>query len=87
MAGNEVGLVDIIGALDGLVTETQMADGDAAGLLGVILEICLNILIGMVADNLNGVLVCADSAVAAEAPEFALDCAFGRSIGSFPLCE
>ena len=76
MAGDEVGLVDVIRALDGLVTEAQMADGDAAGLLGVVLEVGLHILVGMVADDLDRVLVCADSAVAAQTPELALDGAF-----------
>ena len=33
MAGDEVCLVDVVGALDGLVAEAQMAYGDAAGLL------------------------------------------------------
>ena len=57
----------------GLIAEAQMADGDAAGLLGVILEVGLDILVGMVADDLDGVLVRADGAVAAQTPELALD--------------
>ena len=72
VAGHEVSLVDVVGAADGLVAETQVADGHAAGLLGVILEVCLNILISVVADDLDGVLVCADSTVAAQTPELAL---------------
>ena len=72
MAGNEVSLVDVVGAADGLIAKAQMADGNAAGLLGVILEVSLNVLVGMVANDLGGVLVCADSAVAAETPELAL---------------
>ena len=72
VAGHEVSLVDVVGAADGLVAETQVADGHAAGLLGVILEVCLNILIRMVADDLDGVLVSADGAVAAQTPELAL---------------
>ncbi len=39
VAGDEVGLVDVVGAADGLVAEAQVADGDAAGLLGVVLEV------------------------------------------------
>ena len=66
VAGHEVSLVDVVGAADGLVAETQVADGHAAGLLGVILEVCLNILVGMVADDLDGVLVSTDSTVAAQ---------------------
>ena len=76
VAGHKVGLVDIIRRTDGLITEAQMADGDAAGLLGVVLEVGLHILVGMVADDLDRVLVCADSAVAAQTPELALDGAF-----------
>ena len=33
VAGHEVSLVDVVGAADGLVAETQVADGHAAGLL------------------------------------------------------
>ena len=73
MAGNKVSLVDVVRALDGLVAKAQMADGDAAGLLGVVLEVCLNVLVGMVADDLAGVLVGTDCTVTAETPEFALD--------------
>ena len=78
VAGHEVSLVDVVRRLDGLVAEAQVADGHAAGLLGVILEVGLNILVGMVADDLDGVLVGADGAVAAQAPELAGDGA-GRS--------
>ena len=80
VAGDEVGLVDVVGALDGLVAEAQVADGHAAGLLGVILEVGLNVLVGMIADDLDGVLVRADGTVAAETPELALDGAFRRGV-------
>ena len=72
VASHEVSLVDVVGAADGLVAETQMADGNATGLLGVILEVSLNVLVSMVADDLGGVLVGTDSTVAAETPELAL---------------
>ncbi len=72
VAGHEVSLVDVVGAADGLVAEAQVADGHAAGLLGVILEVRLDILVGVVADDLGGVLVGAHGAVAAQAPELAL---------------
>ena len=87
MAGNKVSLVDVIGALNRLVPETKVGYGYTAGLLRVILEVSLNILVGMVADNLDGVLVCADGSVAAETPELALDGAFCSSVGSFFLVE
>ena len=73
MAGNEVGLVDVVRALDRLVAEAQMAHRHAAGLLRVILEVGLHVLVGVVADDLDGVLVRADRAVTAQTPELALD--------------
>ena len=85
MACNEVGLVDVVRALDLLVAESQVADGDAAGLLGVVLEVSLNVLVGVVADDLDGVLVSADGAVAAETPELALDGALCSGGGSSDL--
>ena len=87
MAGDKVSLVDVIGTLDGLVAETKVGDCDTARLLGVILEICLNILICVVTDNLYGVLVGADSTVAAETPELALDGAGSCGVRSFLLLE
>ena len=87
MAGNEVRLVDIVRRLDRLVAKTQVRNGYAAGLLGVVLEVRLNILVGMVADDLDGVLVRADRAVAAKAPELALDGAFCRSVRRGLLLE
>ena len=80
MACHEIGLVDIVRRANGLVAEAQVADRHAAGLLRVILEVGLDIFVGMVADDLGGVLVGADRAVAAQAPELALDGAFGLSL-------
>ena len=68
VACDEIGLVDVVRALYLLVAEAQMADGNAAGLLRVVLEVCLNVLVGVVADDLDGVLVRADGAVAAKTP-------------------
>ena len=82
VASHEVSLVDVVGAADGLIAETQMADGNATGLLGVILEVSLNVLVSMVADDLGGVLVSTDSTVAAETPELALLGAGGGGDGS-----
>ena len=80
MAGNEVSLINIVRRADRLVTKTQMRNGYAAGLLGVVLEVSLYELIGMVADNLDGVLVCANGAVAAQTPELALGRALCRGV-------
>ncbi|MPM12584.1 hypothetical protein SDC9_58937 [bioreactor metagenome] len=73
VAGHKVGLVDIVGAANGLVAEAQVADGHAAGLLGVVLEVGLNIFIGVITDDFDGVFVGAHGTVAAKAPELALD--------------
>ena len=82
MAGYEVGLVDVVGAADEGVAEAQVAYGYAAGLLGVVLEVCLYVLVGVVANNLDGVLVRTDGTVAADTPELALDGACRRGVGA-----
>ena len=71
MTCNEVSLFDIIGRTDRFVAESQVRNGYAAGLLGVILEICLGFHIGMVTDDLDGVLVCTNGTVSTQTPEFA----------------
>ena len=55
------------------MTKTQVALGHTAGLLRVILKVGLRILIGIVADDLDGVFVGAYRAVRAETPELAGD--------------
>ena len=57
MASNEVCLGDIVRRLDSVITETKVRNGDTGSLLGVILEVCLNELVGVVTDDLDGVLV------------------------------
>ena len=71
MASDEVCRVDKIGRLNGLIAETEVRNGDAAGLFGVVEEVTLNELIRMVAYNLNRVLVRADGTVRAETVELA----------------
>ena len=43
MAGNEVGLADIIGGFNGGMTKTQMGSGQTAGLLGIVIKVALGI--------------------------------------------
>jgi len=81
VASHEVSLVHVVGALDGLVAETQVGNGHTAGLLGVVLEVSLYVLAGVVTDDLDGVLVSTHSAVAAQTPELALDGAFCGGVG------
>ena len=68
-----------------MITEAQVADGDTTGLLGVILEVCLNILISVVTDDLNGVLVSTNGTVTADTPELALNGALSCSIRSLRI--
>ncbi len=81
VACDEVGLVHVIATADGLITEAQVADGDAARLLRIVLEVRLNVLIGGIADDLDRVLVGAHRSVAAQTPELALDGAGSRGVG------
>ena len=76
MAGNEVSLVDIVGALYRVVAETKVGDGDTARLLRVILEVSLDVLIGVVADDLDGVLVGTYCTISSQTPEFTVCCSF-----------
>lgn len=76
MASNKVSFVDVVWALNRFIAKTQMRNGDTAGFLGVILEVCLYIFIGVVTDDLDGVFVCTNSTVAAQTPEFTFDGAF-----------
>ena len=55
------------------MSEAQVGLGNAAGLLGVILEVSLGVLVGVVADDLDGVLVGTHGAVGTKAPELAGD--------------
>ena len=76
MACYEVCLVDQVGRLDRRLTETQVRHGNTAGLLGVIIKVCLSIHICIITDDLDGVLVCTYSTVSAKSPELAVDGAF-----------
>ena len=69
VTGNEVSLVDEVGGLDRGLTEAQVGNGNAAGLLGVVSEVSLCVHVGVVADDLDGVLVRADGTIGAESPE------------------
>ena len=81
MAGDKVGLGHVVRRTDRRITKAQVRDGDAAGLLGVVLEVGLDVLVGVVADDLNRVLVGADGTVATQTPELALDGAGGCGVG------
>ena len=84
---NEVGRVDEVFALYGLVAETEVGHGYAARLLGIVEEVSLRVLVGVVAYYLYGVLVGAHGAVGAEAVELAGCGTFGRGVELFREVE
>lgn len=66
---DEVGLTDQVRGTDGLGSEPQVRDGHGPGLLGVVDEVALRVPVGFGPDDLDGVLVCADGAIAAQPEE------------------
>ena len=69
MTGDKVGVVDQVRRVNGVLAETEMRNGDGAGLLGVIDKVGLGIIVGGFADDFNGVLVGANGAVRTKAVE------------------
>ncbi len=69
----EVSRFDIIGRTNRAVAETQMGFRNAAGFLRIIFEISLNVLVRIIADNLDRVLVGTNCTIGTEAPELAAD--------------
>ena len=87
MACNKVRTVDKVGALDGSLAEAQVADGQTAGLLGVVCKVALCKHVGVVADDLDAVLVCTYGTVGTEAEELAADRALGSGVHKVALGE
>lgn len=56
MASNEIRFVDEVFGMNGLIAESEVGEGEAARLLGVVFEITLSILVGVVAEDLDAVL-------------------------------
>ncbi len=83
MAGNKVSLFYIIRRFNRFIAKTQVRNGHTARLLGVILEVCLYLLIRVVADNFYGVLVRANCSVCTQTPEFASLCSLWRNVRIF----
>ena len=57
VAGHEVGAVDQVGGADGIRAKPQVGYGDGAGLFGVVNEVALGVVVGITADDFDGVLV------------------------------
>ena len=73
VTADKVGGLHVIGGTDRAVAEPEMRLGHAERLLRVVLEIRLGVLRGVGVDDVDRVLVRADRAVGAEAPELAAD--------------
>ena len=80
VACRKVRLVDEVRALDRGLAEAQMGYRETAGLLGVVGEVALRVHVGVVADDLDAVLVRADRTVGTETEELAGDRAFRRGV-------
>ena len=62
-AGDEVCVLDVVFAVDWVLSETEVGTGGSASLTGVILEVSLSILASGVADDLDGALVGGDGTI------------------------
>ena len=73
VASHEVRRIDLVGGVDGLVAEAEVRAGETTRLLGVVGEVGLAVLVGVVADDLHGVLVGTDGTVRTETVELSLE--------------
>src|SRR6202140_2587041 len=69
VAADEIGSINQIGGANWQRAKPQMRDRHGARLLRVIDEVALRVIPSLLADNLDGVLVCADRTVGPEAVE------------------
>ena len=77
---HKVSSINQVRSLNRSLAKAQVGYSNTTGLFGIIEEVALCIHIGMVADNLNGVLVSANGAVGAQTPEFAGGGAFRNNL-------
>ena len=68
--------MDQVGGFDLLMTETKVRHGNTAGFLGVIIEVSLSVHIGVIADDLDGVLVSTYGTVCTQTPELTVGGSF-----------
>ena len=69
VAGHEIGRRNQVARMDRLRPEAQVRSGHRAGLLRVVDEVALRVIVGLLADDLDRVLVGAHRAVGAQAVE------------------
>ena len=73
MTSHEIGCLNLISAADRRVAEAQVRACEAATLLGVVREVSLTILVGIVTDNLHTVLIGTNGTVGTQTEEFGLE--------------
>ena len=76
MASYEVRCIYLIGRTDFTVAKTKVRASETTRLLRVVREICLTVLVGIVADNLYRVLVGTYSSVSSQTIELSLEHTF-----------
>ena len=84
MARHKIRLANQIRGPDRRVAEPKMGYGEAAGLFGVIIKVCLYVFIRMVSYDLDGIFIGADSTVPSQPPEFTTNSGRRTSIYKFP---
>jgi hypothetical protein len=62
-AGDEVSVLDVVFAVDWVLSETEVGTGGSASFTGVILEVSLSILASGITDDLDGALVGGDGTI------------------------
>ncbi len=72
VACNKVCSVNQVSGFDRFLTKTQMRHCYTAGLLGIIIEVSLCVHVCVVADDLDGVLVCSYGTISSKSPELAV---------------
>ncbi len=70
----EVCFVDQVCGFDRFFTETKVRHCNTAGLLGVIIEVSLSVHIGIITNDLDGVLVSTYGTISSQTPELAVCC-------------
>ena len=73
VASHEVRRVHLICAVDRLVAETKVRAGEATRLLRVVREVSLAVLIGVVTNDLYGVLVSTNGTIRTKTEELSLE--------------
>ncbi|OQC03396.1 MAG: hypothetical protein BWX77_00701 [Bacteroidetes bacterium ADurb.Bin090] len=85
MTSYKIGRIHQIGRTYGGIAKTQVRTGKTAGLFGVVRKISLTIFIGIVSDNLDGILIGSYRTVSAQAIEFGFVNAFAAQCNFFLL--